>query len=374
MMDTDSLLQYQIGVTLIKGIGPNLAKNLIAYIGSVEGVFKERKQNLAKIPGIGEVLSHEIVSQNVMQRAEKEVEFIRKNGIQTMFYTEKSYPYRLKECADAPVLLYFKGDHNLNTSKFIAVVGTRKATEVGKEICKSIIQDIASSQPNATIVSGLAYGVDICAHKAAIDYNMATIGVLGHGLDRIYPSIHRPAAVKMVQHGGLLTEYMSETNPDRQNFVQRNRIIAGLCDALIVIESGRSGGALITAELANDYNRDVFAVPGRVTDEWSAGCNKLIRENKASLIESAEDFLRFMSWESTDKPIESAAQTSLFTDLSEAEEKIIMIIRQNTDGIHVNELGIQLNMPFKRLSSQLLEMEFKGLVKCLPGGMYRVTK
>ena len=373
-MEKDELLKYQIGITLIKGIGPNLAKNLIAYVGSVEGVFREKRQNLAKIPGIGEVLSREIVSQDVQARAEKEVNFVLKNNILTMFYTEKSYPYRLKECADAPAMLYYKGEQNLNNSKFIGVVGTRKATDNGKDICRKLIHDLSSKLPNTTIVSGLAYGVDICAHKAAIDFDMTTIGVLGHGLDRIYPAVHRATAVKMVQRGGLLTEYMSETNPDRQNFVQRNRIIAGLCDALIVVESAQSGGALITAELANDYNRDVFAVPGRVGDEWSAGCNKLIRENKASLIESADDLLRFMSWESVDKPAGNTIQTSLFADLSEPEEAIIGILRQFAEGINVNELAIQLNIPFSKLSSQLLEMEFKGLVKCLPGGMYRVVK
>ena len=373
-METDDLLKYQIGITLIKGIGPNLAKNLIAYIGSVEGVFREKRKNLAKIPGIGEVLSDEITSQDVMSRAEREVEFVKKNNILTMFYTEKNYPYRLKECADAPVMLYYKGVNKLNDAKFIGIVGTRKATDSGKEICNNIIRDIASKLPKATIVSGMAYGVDICAHKAAIDCNLATIGVLGHGLDRIYPAIHRSSAVKMVQNGGLLTEYMSQTNPDRQNFVQRNRIIAGLCDAIVVIESGSKGGALITAELANDYNRDVFAVPGRVNDEWSAGCNKLIKANKASLIESADDILSFMSWESEDKPAERNLQTSLFTDLTDSEQHIITVLRKYTDGVNVNELTILLNMPYSKLSSRLLEMEFKGLVKCLPGGMYRVVK
>lgn len=370
----DELLKYQIGVTLIKGIGPNLAKNLIAYLGSVEAVFKEKKQNLAKIPGIGEVLSNEIASQDVIRRAEKEIAFIQKNKIETHFFTSKSFPYRLKECPDSPVMLYYKGARNLNEGKFIGIVGTRKATDEGKEFCKHMITDFSASLPNATIVSGLAYGIDICAHKVSCDVDMPTIGVLGHGLDRIYPAVHRSTAVKMLEQGGLLTEFMSETNPDRQNFVQRNRIIAGMCDALIVVESGNRGGALITAELANDYNRDVFAVPGRVNDELSAGCNLLIKQHKASLIESAEDVIKMMNWETSEVKSKEVVQPSLFEDLSDEEEAVITLLRKNTDGINVNELALQLNKPFSRLSSQLLEMEFKGLVKCMPGGVYKAVR
>lgn len=370
----DNLLKYQIGITLIKGIGPNLAKNLVAYLGSVEAVFKEKKRNLAKIPGIGEVLSREIVSQNVLKRAEEEIEFVLKNKIDTFFYTSRSYPYRLKECSDSPIMIYYKGSGSLNDGKFIGIVGTRKATDEGKDICKNLVAGLAEKIPNITIVSGLAYGVDICAHKAAVDNHIATIGALGHGLDRIYPASHRSTAVKMIQHGGLITEYMSNTNPDKPNFVQRNRIIAGMCDALIVVESGRKGGALITAELANDYNRDVFAVPGRIGDEYSAGCNMLIKQNKASLIESADDIIRLMNWEASPKELKNALQTTLFEELNKEEQNIISHLRQYPDGINVNELALMLNKPYNKLSSQLLEMEFKGLVKCLPGGMYRVVK
>jgi len=371
---SDETLKYKIGVTLIKGIGNSLAKNLIAYIGSVEGVFKERQQNLAKIPGIGEILSKEIVSQNVLKRAGEEIEFISKNKIETHYFTDRNYPFRLKECADSPILIYTKGNCNLNDGKFIGIVGTRNATETGKDNCKKLVAELATMQPNSTIVSGLAYGIDICAHKAALDAGLPTIGVLGHGLDRIYPPAHRPTAVKMLQDGALLTEYLSQTNPDRPNFVQRNRIIAGLCDALVVVESAVKGGALITAEIANDYNRDVFAFPGRVTDEWSAGCNALIRNNKASLIESAEDLLLFMSWEKQNATSEKTVQTTLFLDLSDEEKEIVSTLRQYSEGIHVNELAIVLARPISRISSTLLEMEFKGLVKCLPGSVYRIVK
>ena len=370
----DENLKYKIGITLIKGIGCNLAKNLIAYVGSVEDVFKEKQKNLAKIPGIGEVLSTEIVSQQVLARAEQEIEFILKNKIQTLYFTDRDYPYRLKECPDSPIMLYTKGNCDLNNAKFVGIVGTRNATETGKENCKKLIFDLASSQPNTIIVSGLAYGVDICAHKAALDAGLPTIGVIGHGLDRIYPAAHRPTAVKMLQEGTLLTEYLSGTNPDRQNFVQRNRIIAGLCDATVVVESAARGGALITAEQANDYNRDVFAFPGRVNDEWSAGCNALIKNNKASLIESADDILRFMNWEKQNSDTASNVQTTLFLDLSDQEQNIVSILRQNPEGIQLNELAIQLEKPISKISSMLLEMEFKGIVKCLPGNLYRIVK
>ena len=370
----DETLKYKIGITLIKGIGNSLAKNLIAYIGSVEGVFNEKQQNLAKIPGIGELLSKEIVAQKVLKRAEQEIEFISKNKIQSMYFTDRDYPYRLKECADSPIMIYSKGNCDLNNGKFVGIVGTRNATETGKENCKKLIDVLRSIHPNVIIVSGLAYGIDICSHKAAIDSGMLTIGVIGHGLDRIYPAAHRPTAIKMIQNGALLTEYLSLTNPDKQNFVQRNRIIAGLCDAVVVVESGIRGGALITAELANDYNRDVFAFPGRITDEWSVGCNALIKNNKASLIESADDLLKIMNWEKTDSISIPIVQTALFQDLSEDEQGIITTLRQHPEGVQVNEMALKLVKPISKISSLLLELEFKGLVKCLPGGMYRIIK
>jgi DNA processing protein len=374
----DETLKYKIGITLIKGVGNNLAKNLIAYTGSAEGVFKEKQQSLANIPGIGEIVSKQIVSrivsQNVLKRAEQEIEFITKNNIQTTYFTDRDYPFRLKECPDAPVLIYSKGKCNLNNGKFVGIVGTRKATETGKENCKKLIGDLKGALSSVIIVSGLAYGIDICAHKASLESGLPTIGVIGHGLDRIYPEMHRPTAIKMLQDGALLTEYLSQTIPDKQNFVQRNRIIAGLCDAIVVVESGIKGGALITAELANDYNRDVFAFPGRVDDEWSKGCHALIKNNKASLIESADDILRFMNWEKQDSRSTPAVQTALFMDLSDEEQGIVSTLRQNTEGIQFNELAIQLEKPISKISALLLEMEFKGLVKCLPGNVYKIVK
>lgn len=367
-------LTYRIGLTLIKGIGNNLAKNLLAYTGSEEAIFREKQSVLAKIPGIGEVLSKEIVQQNVLSRAEEEIAFIEKNKITPLYFTDRDFPYRLKECPDSPIMLYTKGNLPLNEGKFVAVVGTRNATEQGKENCRKLISDLAEAGLHAVIVSGLAYGVDICAHKAALENGLPTIGVIGHGLDRIYPSAHRPTAVKMLESGILLTEYMSGTNPDRQNFVQRNRIIAGMCDATVVVESANNGGALITAELANDYNRDVFAFPGRVTDEWSAGCNLLIKSNRAALIDSAADILRYMNWEPQTSNKTAPVQTMLFADLSDDEQQLVSILRQNIDGLQVNELALKTEKPVSKISSLLLGMEFKGIVKCLPGNLYKIIK
>ncbi len=366
------LLKFRIGITLINGIGNNLAKNLIAYLGNEEAVFKEKKNNLSRIPGIGETLAKEIVNhKQALLRAEQEIEFILKNDIQYLYYTDKNYPFRLKECPDAPLMLFARCAQNLNDAKFVSIVGTRNATEYGKEICRNLASALTTI-PNLVIISGLAYGIDICAHKSALDYRIPTIGIVAHGLDVIYPSAHRSIAVRMLEQGGVITEYLSKTKPDRQNFVQRNRIIAGMSDALIVVESAQKGGALITAELANDYNRDVFAFPGRITDEWSKGCNALIKNNRASLIESPQDFIRQMGWDQQTNHRKDV-QAALFTDLSEEESLIYSIIRKHMDGIHVNQLSVISSISYSKLTSLLLEMEFKALVKCIPGGIYRAV-
>lgn len=363
-------LRYKIAISLIKGIGPVLAKNLIAYLGNVEAVFTESQAHLAKIPDIGRVLSKEIKNQQVLVRADKEVNFILKNNIQALFYTDKAYPYRLKECVDSPVMLYTKGNMNLNANRFIGVVGTREASEYGKEICQKMIQDLGYMRADITIVSGLAYGIDICAHKTSLDSGLPTIGAIGHGLDRIYPVSHRTTAVKMLEKGGLVTEYLTETNPDRQNFVQRNRLIAGMCDAVVVVESAEKGGSLITADMAQSYNRDVFAFPGRVGDIHSAGCNALIKSNKAGLIESASDLVNAMCWEVSSNKA-TAIQPSLFLDLTEIQQSVVTILRKNASKT-INELAIALGLPVSKTSSMLLEMEFSGVVKCLPGNSYKL--
>jgi DNA processing protein len=347
-----------------------MAKNLIAYLGSAEAVFRETPAALKKIPSVGKVLAEQIAGQQVLQRAEKELQFIEKNKITALFYADKEYPFRLKECDDAPVVLYAKGNIELNANRFVGIVGTRNATVYGKDLCKKFVADLAALQPQTAIVSGLAYGVDICAHKAALESYLPTYAVLGHGLDRIYPAAHRETAVKMLSEGGLLSEYLSETSPDRQNFVQRNRIIAGLCDAVLVVESSQKGGSLITANIAQSYNRDVFAFPGRVGDAHSEGCNSLIKSNKAALIESAADFLDAMGWEAQSSEAAQAIQTNLFAELTEDEQAVVSLLRKGD--MQLNELAISLSVPVSRMSSMLLNMEFGGVVKCLPGNLYRL--
>lgn len=366
------LLKFRIAITLINGIGNNLAKNLIAYLGNEEAVFKENKRALSRIPGIGDTLAKEIVNhRQALLRAEQEIEFILKNDIQCIYYTDKNYPFRLKECPDAPLILFSRCMQSLNDAKFVGIVGTRKATEYGKEICRNLVS-VLSSVPDLVVISGLAYGIDVGAHKAALEFNIPTIGVIAHGLDMIYPAVHTSVALRMLDKGGLVTEYLSKTNPDRQNFVQRNRIIAGLSDALIVVESGLKGGALITAELANDYNRDVFAFPGRIQDEWSKGCNALIKNNRASLIDSPEDFIKLMGWDNLPSNVQQI-QTELFNEMSEEEMKIYASVRKHPDGVQVNELAIEMALPYSKLTSLLLQMEFKALLKCLPGGVYKAV-
>ena len=288
-------LLNQIALTLIPGIGDKMIKSLIAHCQTPEAIFSEKKSNLQKIPGIGSNAVRLLHSANTLKRAEKEIEFLDSKNIEAHFFTDKEYPDRLKHCEDGPAIIYYKGNKNLNDQKFIAVVGTRKATHYGKTLTQRIIEDLKPL--NATIVSGLAYGIDICAHKAALESNLSTIGVLAHGLDRIYPQIHSNVAEQMKSHGGLITEFISETNPDKENFPKRNRIIAGLCDAILVIEAAKTGGALITANIANSYNRDVFAIPGRIGDTFSEGCNTLIKTNRAALFQSVKDLEYIMGWE-----------------------------------------------------------------------------
>jgi DNA processing protein len=365
-------LKFRIGLTLIHGIGNNLAKNLIAYLGNEEAVFKEKALTLAKVPGIGKTLALEIANhQHVLDRAEKEIEFMSKNGVECCYYADDEYPHRLRECFDAPLILYKRCNHDLNQGRFIGVVGTRNATEQGKENCRKLIAELKNID-NTVIMSGLAYGIDICSHKAALENNIPTIGVIAHGLDRIYPGAHLGVARRMTENGGLITEYLSETNPDRQNFVQRNRIIAGMSDVVIVVESGQKGGALITAELANDYNREVLAFPGRNTDEWSKGCNSLIKRNKAMLIESAADLVQLMGWEKTANS-KKPKQIQLFHELSPEEQKVVGILQQNDSGLQVNEMVHLSSLSYHKLSSLLLELEFKSIIKLLPGGVYKLN-
>jgi DNA processing protein len=362
------MLLYQIALTLIPGVGDINAKRLVAYCGGVEAVFTERKKALLKIPGLGEATVNSLVSHNAFPRAEQEIEFIEKYGIQHFFFLDQGYPIRLKQCVDSPLMLYYKGNTDINQQRIVSIVGTRRATNYGKQMCHELIEGLASS--GVLITSGLAYGIDTSAHKAALDLGLSTVAVLGHGLDRIYPQLNKPLAGRMVHQGGLLTEFLSESNPDRENFPKRNRIIAGIADATIVIEAGVKGGALITADIANSYNRDVFAVPGRVGDEFSAGCNNLIRTNRAALVQSASDVKYIMNWDiSTNSP--APAQRELFITLTPDEEKLLAILKQ-LGACGIDTLCEETQLMPTKVASALLNLEFEGILKCLPGKVFRL--
>jgi DNA processing protein len=368
-IDKPQNLLYEIAITLIPGVGDVLAKNLISYCGGPKEVFSAKKSHLMRIPGIGEKIATEIVQFNQLKRAEKEITFMEKHHIQPLFYLDAEYPSRLKQIDDAPALLYQLGNANLNNEKIVGIVGTRKASEYGKNCIEGLIAGIAET--GCLILSGLAYGIDIHAHREALKTHLPTVGVLAHGLDRIYPAQHTATAKKMVeQGGGLLTEFLSQSNPDRENFPKRNRIVAGLCDVLVVIETAERGGAMITAELANGYNKDVAAYPGKVTDEYSRGCNKLIKTNKATLITGAEDLYYLMGW-NTQTPKHSLQQ-SLPLDLSDSDLLVYSFIKNKTK-VAIDEIAFALELDPGNLSLQLLEMEFKGLIRSLPGKMYELV-
>lgn len=362
-------LLYKIAISLIPGIGSVTARNLIAYVGSVEGIFREKEKNLLKIPGIGEINAQRIVNQDVMDQAKKEVDFIHKNQIRPYFYLDENYPTRLKNCSDAPIILYFKGNANLNESRVISIVGTRNATNYGREVCDELIRNFAEKNYPILVVSGLAYGIDVQAHKSCLKYNVPTVGVLAHGLDTVYPSLHASIAAKMLENGGLLSDFPSETRIDRQNFLRRNRIIAGLADATIIVESAEKGGALVTADIANSYNRDVFAFPGRSTDVYSRGCNKLIKLNEAVLIESQGDIEKAMNWDLKANQ-GKAVQTSLFVELTSEEQKLVDLLKGGDR--FIDEMTIETKLPMSKVSALLLGLEFSGLVSSLPGKMYRL--
>lgn len=368
-MITDKTL-YRIALTQINGVGVTLARSLMQAVGDEEGVFKESARNLEKIPRISRRLIDEIRNPSVMKRAGEELEFIEKNDIQPLFFTDKDYPQRLTHCIDAPVLLYSKGNATFNPEKVVSIVGTRNVTKYGQDFCQRFIKELSAYFPDILVVSGLAYGADICAHRSALHNNLTTVAVLGHGLDRIYPAVHRKTAVEMLENGALLTEFPSHTNPDKHNFVKRNRIVAGMADAVVVVESGEKGGSLITADIANSYYREVFAVPGRTTDAMSAGCNNLITGNKAVLLQDAAGFVEQMGWSKSAKPAKPK-QKELFLNLTDDEERVFNALN-GVESMQVNMLAIQLNTPVAELFMTLLELEMKNVVQALPGGMYKL--
>ena len=354
---------------MLPGIGDINAKKLISYCGGPGDVFTKPAGSIRKIPGIGNILAESVIQHRdeALRKAEAEMEFIAKNKIAVFTYTDDAYPVRLKNCDDGPVVLYFTGNADLNNPYSVGIVGTRNATDYGQQVCAEFVAGIAQLDP--LIVSGLALGIDGCAHREALKKGLQTVGVLGHGLDRIYPGIHQSLALKMKSCGGLVSDFPSGNKPDHKNFPKRNRVIAGLCDALIIIEAGKTGGALITGDIANSYNREVFAVPGRIGDTWSEGCNTFIRQNKAALIQSAGDFIEMMGWDVKVKN-KIPVQREMFGELPPDENAIFSLILEAGE-MAVDELYARSKMSIPKISSVLLSLEFKGFVKALPGKLYR---
>lgn len=360
---------YKIALTKIPKVGPVTAKNLISYCGGVEAVFEARKRELVKVPGVGEGLAKHILGKDYFKEAETEIRFIEKQGIQPLFFLEDAYPARLKPLDNAPILLYYKGTANLNHARIVSIIGTRKPSALGIATCEQLVEDLAAY--DVLVVSGLAYGIDVTAHKTSLAKNIPTVGVLGHGLQKIYPASHRQIAYKMLENGGLLTEFTSKTEADRENFPMRNRIVAGMCDAVVVVETARKGGSIITAHFANDYNKDVFAFPGRVNDKHLQGCNNLIKTHKAALIESAQDIGYILRWEELDQ--QKNTQGQLFINLTDQEETVVAVLR-NTEGMGVDQLTYETGIDSSQLASILLSLEFKGLVKTIPGKRYLLIR
>ena len=367
---TENLI-YKIALSLIPGIGSITAKSLIAYTGSAEQVFHEKENALRQIPGVGTILAKNIINSEVMSRAGREVEFLLKNNVKALFYLDEDYPQRLLGCPDAPIILYVKGDPFLNCPKVISIVGTRHATEYGRKIIDQFISVLAERGYKIIVVSGLAYGIDIHAHKSAIRAGIPTVAVMGHGLETVYPSMHTAVAKEMIENqGGLVSDFLSNSPIERTNFLRRNRIIAGLSDLTIVVESAKKGGALVTADIANSYNRDVFAFPGKVGDPYSEGCHFLIKSNRAVLIESVADMEYMMNW-SAAKSQPDAIQPCLFYDFTPDEKLIVDLLR--TEGeTAIDLICIKTTLPMNKVSPLLLNLEFAGIVKGLPGKVFKV--
>ncbi len=353
---------------MAKGVGIRTIKNLLSAWGEEANVFNHTLQELQSIPNIGAATAQNLLNPLLLKQAEKELNFLTRIGGRAIPYSSKDYPSRLRECDDAPFILYTKGNMDFNTQHVIGIVGTRKMTNYGKEICEEIISDLADKHPDLLVISGLAHGVDGCAHRKALDLGLSTIGVVGHGLDLMYPAQHKSLVEKMMIQGGMVTEYRAGCFVDKKNFVSRNRIIAGLSDVILVVESGEKGGALFTAEFANSYNRDVCAIPGRVGDSYSAGCNQLIKSHQAVMVESAEEIEKLMNWDVA-KTTHPTINLSKFMSLS-GEQKIIVEALQLAERMEINELVKKTQIPFGRLSSLLFEMEMDDLVHTAPGNVY----
>ncbi len=363
-------LTYRIAFSLIRGNNRIIADELLSKIGNEEEFFNSSSRLLEMQIGKKMKITDIDYRKQLIEKAHAEVSFITQNNIKPIYYKDPDYSQRLLDCDDAPLMLYTLGNCDLNNSHIISIVGTRHATHYGVDMTERIIEDLSKRMENIIIVSGLAYGIDITAHRAAIKNNIPTIAILAHGLNTIYPAAHRNIAAEMVKKNGMLiTDYTSNDHIHRGNFLARNRIVAGLCDCIIVAESAEKGGAIVTAGIADGYNRDVLALPGRANDPYSQGCNKLIASGRAALITSAQDVIDIMRW--TAKPIEGN-QTEIFTELNEDEQRIIKFISE-TPLSSINEISIGINIPISKLTSTLIDMEFRGLIANYPGGRYDIT-
>ncbi len=363
---TDSELLNILALMRVEGVGDIVAKRLINHLGSAEAVFSAKKSQITAIEGIGEVVYNSLKGANTFKLAEAELKFIQDNAIRPLYYQEKNYPDRLKHCIDGPVLLFTSGTINIENRKTISIVGTRQMTSYGSDFCRKLIEDLVPLNP--VIISGFAYGVDIHAHTVAMDQGLQTIGVVAHGLNQVYPKVHKKYVAKMEENGGFMTEFWSTSNPDKENFVKRNRIVAGLSEATIIIESADKGGSLITANIANDYNRDVFAVPGRITDKYSMGCNNLIKSQRANVLTDAADLIYMLNWqleEEKKKPV----QKQLFVVLENDEQKVYDYLQKNGKEL-MDVIALQCKMPIFKISSLLLNMELKGVIRPLPGKLF----
>lgn len=364
---------YTIALTQLKKLSLINAHVLYENMGSAALVFENRRHIHDFIPDATDVLTNALLDvEEPLKRAEAEWNYACKKGIRCICYNDMEYPALLRQCPDAPLVLYFFGNSDINRQRIINIVGTRKCTEYGKDIIRNFIVDLSKNYPDTLIVSGLAYGVDIHAHTAALQQGLDTVGVLAHGLDTIYPARHRPTAAKMTRQGGLLTEYMSGTTAQKGNFVRRNRIVAGMSSATIVVESASKGGALITAELAGEYNREVFAFPGRINDQYSEGCNKLISRGEAHLIQSASDFMHIMGWEEKTKMKDDEQMQDLFPQLTDDEQLVVNVLK-GSDSVQINKIAIDTNMTYSHVSSIMFELEMKGVVRVLGGARYRLV-
>ena len=361
-MSNDKLI-YKLALSFIPNIGCIHAKNLVSYCGGIEKVFSIKKKEILKIPGIGEKKAEDIVNNNALKIAETELKKLENKDISLLFYLDEEYPSRLKNYPDSPLLLYKKGNANINPDRTVAIIGTRNADAYGTTQCEKLIEELTPY--HCTIISGLAYGIDTCAHRKSVELDVPNIGILGTGIDSIYPSTNNKLAEAVIKNGALLSEFQLGTKPDRENFPQRNRIIAAMSDVIVVIQSAIKGGSIITAEYANNYNKDVFAIPGKVTDEMSMGCNHLIKTHKAHLCTSAKDIAYIMRWDQRSAP----KQMELYPDLNDKEESLFKLIKDKKE-IGMESLLYISTFSISELSSLLLNLEFKGLVKSLPGKKY----